>query len=495
MKLKVMTEDIKTGNTNIAILNEVDAKKLDLFAGDRIIIKGKKNSLLCIADIAYSIRIVPDSYILLYDEAVEKLNVQDNSEVTIEIAEKPASLNIIKKKLSGKALNRLEYRMIVEDIVNSRFTDIEFTYFVAACSAHNLSLREVKYLISAIVGTGTIIKPKSKIVVDKHCVGGVAGNRTTSIVVPIVAAAGYTFPKTSSRAITSPAGTADTMECLTNVSLSKKRINQVLKEVNACMVWGGALNLAPADDKIIRIEHPLSIDVNGLLLSSVMSKKKSVSATHLLIDIPWGIGSKIEDKTKAEGLKSYFETVAKALKIKIKVVLTDGRSPIGNGIGPLLESKDVIQVLKNESDAPQDLKEKGIRLAGEIFELVGTSKKGQGHLLARNILENGQAWKKMQQIIKAQGQPLQKIGPAKFKEYIHGTKSGIIKKIDNSFISKIAKIAGAPNSKAAGVYIHFSVGNKIKKDNIILTIHSNSKNKLEYAKKFCLKYLHKNICV
>ena len=486
MRLKVIKENISTGKTNIAILHISDAEKLDLFPGDRVKIKLKKNCAICIVDIAYSKRLIHPGRIILYKESAEKVKVKTNDILDIEIAKSPKSIHLIKKKLAGFKLNKKEFEEIIKDIVKDNLSDIELTYFIAACSAHNLTLTEVKYLINAIVSTGLIIKPNSKIVLDKHCVGGVAGNRTTMVVTPILAAAGYTVPKTSSKAITSPAGTANTMECLANVCLTKKQIEYTLDKVGACMVWGGALNLAPADDKIIRIEHPLSIDVSGLLLSSIMSKKISVSATHLLIDIPWGAGSKFETKNEALLLKRKFELICKLSGIKCKVILTDGRSPIGYGLGPLLEAIDVMKVLENKKDAPQDLKDKSLMLAGELFDLVGKTRKGKGKLLAKKILEDGSALKKMKEIIKFQGE-VKKPSLGRFKKTIYSKFSGKIKRIDNKHFSKLAKIAGAPGSKGAGVFILINLNEKIAKKQELFIIYASNKEKLKYATEFYIK--------
>lgn len=480
MKLKVLKANINTGKSKIAVLNYKDANELDLFAGDRIELKLKNKSTVCILDIAHTKRHVPLGKIMLYNETADFLNAKSSNIISIKIARPPKSISLIKKKLSGKKLNKIEYKVIIDDIVNDNLSDIELTYFVAACSAHNLTITEVKYLIDAIVITGSKIKPKSRIIVDKHCVGGVAGNRTTMVVTPILAAAGLTVPKTSSKAITSPAGTANTMDCLAKVCLSEKQILRVVNKVGACMVWGGALNLAPADDKIIRIEHPLSIDVSGLLLSSIMSKKIAVSATHLLIDIPWGSGSKFTTKREAKLLKKKFELITKVSGIKCKVIMTDGRSPIGYGLGPVLEAIDVIKVLKNEKDAPRDLEEKSIILAGELFDLIGKTTLGQGKILARTLLENGSALKKMNEMIAAQGKKrMPSLG--KFRKDILATKTGRIKKIDNKHFSKTAKIAGAPVSKGAGIYIHVNLKDRVNKGSKLFTIYSASKAELGYA--------------
>jgi thymidine phosphorylase len=480
LKLKVLKANISTGKRKIAILNYKDTEKLDLFLADRIELKLRNKSTTCILDIAHTERHVPVGRVLLYNETSKFLNAKNNNLVSIKIAKPPESINLIKDKLTGKKLNKSEYLTIIKDIVEDNLSDIELTYFVAACSAHNLTVNEVKHLIDAVVITGYKIKPKSKIVVDKHCVGGVAGNRTTMIVTPLLAAAGLVVPKTSSKAITSPAGTANTMECLANVSLSEKQIERVIKKVGACIVWGGALNLAPADDKIIRIEHPLSIDVSGLLLSSIISKKMAVSATHLLIDIPWGQGSKFITKKEARSLKRKFELITKISNIKCKVVMTDGKSPIGYGLGPALEAMDVMNVLKRNKNAPKDLEDKSIILAGKIFDLVGKTPIGQGKVLARTLLEDGSALRKMNEIIKAQGKKkMPSLG--KFRKVITATKSGKIRRIDNKSFSKIAKIAGAPDSKGSGVYIHINRGDKIKKGDKLFTIYSANKVELGFA--------------
>jgi thymidine phosphorylase len=293
------------------------------------------------------------------------------------------------------------------------------------------------------------------------------------------------MPKTSSRAVTSPAGTADTMEVLCNVNLDLEQMKKVVKKTNACIVWGGALNLAPADDKIIRIEKQLSIDAHGLLLSSVMSKKLSVSTTHLLIDIPYGAGAKVTTKKKARLLQSRFQKMSKLFGLKTKVILTDGSQPVGNGVGPVLECLDVLKVLQN-NDPPIDLKEKSIKMAGLMLELSGKVKKGEGYGLAKEILESGLAFRKFLEIVEAQGKNIIK-PPGKYKYRVRAGKSGRITAICNEGIARTARIAGAPKSKAAGIYLHKKRGDKARKGELIATIYAESKEKRDFAKNYFLE--------
>lgn len=485
MKLKVKPVEISTGEILIALINKSDADTLDLHKGDRVQIKNSKKSIIAIVDTTSSKKLVKKGDIGLFTETIKKLNVKTNSEVTITIEGKPKSIYYIKKKLKGEKLDYNEINHIVKDIVDNKLTNIELTYFVASTYIHELTIKETVDLTNAIINTGKVLKFNKYPIVDKHCIGGVAGNRTTMVVVPILAAAGLTVPKTSSRSITSPAGTADTMEVLCNVSFNMKQIKKIVQKTNGCMVWGGAVNLAPADDKIIRVEHPVSLDPVGQLLASILAKKKSVSATHLLIDIPVGRGAKIEKKKDAEKLKRRFEIIGKKLGMIIKVVITDGKQPIGNGIGPALEAIDVLRIFRNDKDAPQDLKEKSIELAGEILELAKKVKKGYGKKMALDLIDSGMAYKKFIDIIKAQGgkeiEPSKiKIGKLKFD--VIAKKTGSINHINGKAISKIAKIAGAPKDKGAGIYLNVHLKDKVKKGQKLYTIYSDNKEKLGYSK-------------
>ncbi|MBI5390511.1 AMP phosphorylase [Candidatus Woesearchaeota archaeon] len=484
MKLKVKDMNIRTGGVLVGLMTRKDAQHYDLHPSDRIkITKGRKTETVML-DIWDNEEKIPVGVIGLFEEVLSSLDAKGGDEITIAPANKPLSVEIIKKKLDGKKLTKQEINQIVWDIVHDKLTDIELTYFVAACYAHALDMDETTYLTLAMKNEGDQLKLKHYPVMDKHCVGGVAGNRTTMIVVPLLAAAGLCIPKTSSRSITSPAGTADTMEVLADVTLTMPQLKHVINKTGACMVWGGALNLAPADDKIIRVERPLMIDAKSQLLASVMAKKASVSATHVLVDIPYGEGSKIPTVAKANELKRDFELIAKHLDLKVKVLLTDGRQPIGNGIGPVLEARDVLWVLLNDAKAPQDLRAKAIMLAATMLEMAGKAKQGKGKKIAEDLLNTGSAYRKLVDIIQAQGakawRPEQlKLG--KELASVTAQKTGSIIAISSEAISKIARIAGAPADPQAGIFLHHHVSDKVKKGDALYTIYADNRYKLENA--------------
>lgn len=482
VKLIVKDMDIAADGILVAILNENDAKKLDLRSGDRVLVKHGKKEVTVILDISESKKAVPEGKIGLFEEVLDRLNAKHRDSVVLHFTGKPKSIKHIRDKLFGKKLSYEDLYHVVDDITNDRLTATEKTYFVSACFINGLSNEEIVNLTKAMVETGDKLKFRG-LTLDKHCVGGVPNNRTTMIVVPIIAAAGLTIPKTSSRAITSPAGTADTMECLAKVELTEKKIKQIVRKTSACMVHGGSMNLAPADDKIIEVESPLSIDAEGQLLASVMAKKYSVTANAVLIDIPRGKNTKANTKSEARHLKKMFEMLGKKLKMKTKVILTDGSQPIGNGVGPLLEAKDVLAILQNKSDAPSDLKKKALMMAGILLEMAG---KRRGHKLAKEILESGKALKKMEQIIRAQGkQRMPKLGA--FNYPVRTGKAGKIKEIDNSIIAKVARMAGAPHNKGSGLYIYKKVGEKVKKGELLYTVYAESEFKLNLAVEFMKK--------
>ena len=477
--------DISSGGVLVAVLNVKDAKKLDLHSGDRIFVKNGGKGITCILDISESDRAVPEGKIGLFEEVLDKLHIKNSIVVDIKLTGKPKSVKHIKDKLYGKRLTYKELYHVIDDITNDRLTDIEKTYFVAAGFIKGWNTEEVVDMTRAMVETGQKLKFRG-ITLDKHCIGGVPGNRTTMIVIPIVAAAGFTIPKTSSRAITSPAGTADTMECLAKVELPEEKIKRIIKKTKACIVHGGSMNLAPADDKIITVEHPLSIDAEGQLLASVMAKKYSVSANHVLIDIPMGKKVKAKNWKQAKRLKKMFHLIGRKLKMNVKVIVTDGSHPIGNGIGPLLEAMDVMAVLKHDIMAPADLRKKALTMAGILLEMTGKYRKGKGAKVAKEILESGKALKKMNQIIKAQG----KQKKLKLGEYTYPVRCGCIgrvREIDNEVISKIARIAGAPLDKGAGIYINKKSHDMIKRNSVLYTVYAENKFKLELAKEFIKK--------
>jgi thymidine phosphorylase len=416
----------------------------------------------------------------LSDAAAEKLNVSQNDTLYVSHLDPIESLSHVRAKIYNQKLDFNAYNEIITDIIKGNYSNIHLSAFIAACAGDRMDTDEISDLTKAMIASGKQLNWNKEIVVDKHCIGGLPGNRTTPLVVAIVAAYGLTMPKTSSRAITSPAGTADTMEVFTNVTLSSEEIKNVVEKEGGCIVWGGTAQLSPADDILIKIEKALDIDSEGQLIASVLSKKAAAGSTHVVIDIPVGETAKVRSTEMAQKLKAHMETVGDDVGLNVKVVITDGTQPVGRGIGPTLEAIDILKVLKNEPDAPKDLAKRAILLAGELFELSGKVEPGTGSQVAKQVLESGKSYKKFIAICEAQGR-FSKPVLAPYKAEIKAEKSGVLMRFDNRKLAKLAKLLGAPHSISAGILLNVHLGEQIEEHQLLYTVYAKYKGELNYA--------------
>jgi putative thymidine phosphorylase len=471
----------------VAMIDLKTAELMGIHKNDRISIeklsKGDKE-FSTIVDIVE--KIVKEKEIGISSEIKELFNLKEGQKVDVNLAKSPKSLEFIKKKLDKKRLSKIEIKEIIKDIVNNSLSDPEVALFVSGMYENKMDFKETIDLIKAFLESGERISFPGKFIVDKHCIGGIPGNRTTPIVVAICVAAGLTCPKSSSKAITSAAGTSDVIAAIAQVEFSTDEIKRIVKKTGGCMVWGGSLELVPADSKIIRIEKMLKIDPRAQLLASIMSKKLAVGSKYIIIDIPYGKGAKV-DKKEGLKLKKDFEKLGRHFNVNLKGVLTKGDEPIGNGVGPILELMDVIKVLNPSEERPKDLEEKSLFLAGQLFEMTGKAKKGRGTEMAREILKSGKAFEKFLEIIKAQKGSIKHMNLGKFKKDIFAKSPGKIKSIDNIKINLLARIAGCPVDNSSGLYVYHHVGEKVKSGEKILTIYSESKPRLKEA----LEYYYK----
>ncbi len=472
--------DLKTSRL-IAILNVADAKELGVLPNDRVQLLNPENniSIKVVVDVTDSI--IAENEIGIFTDIEKILGVKENSPIKVSVTTKPKSSEFIKKKMDNKKLTHEEISRIVSDIADNSLSEIEIAAFVSAVYVNGFDLDETVSMTKALIENGKIIDFGKNKVVDKHSVGGLNG-RATMIIVPIVASAGYLIPKTSSRSITSSAGTADAMEVLAEVSLSLEQIKEVVAKTGGCIAWGGAVELAPADDKIIKIEYPLSLDPEGQVIASVMAKKASVGAKFVVIDIPIGPYAKVKSKEKAEQMALKFVEVGKKLNMKVEVLLTNGFEPSGPAFGPALEAKHALKIL--EGKVFDNLAQKSVELSGALLELAGGAQKGKGYEMALEILKSGKALEKMRQIISAQNGKVfssEEIPLAPFSKKMYSKTEGEVRSINVSLLNKIARVAGAPTSKLSGVLLNIETGTKVKEKDCLFEIFSENERKLEAA--------------
>jgi len=433
------------------------------------------------------LNVVDDEAITTPDElglslqAFERLGLTPGAPVTIGHAKPPASLDAVHRKIAGERLEQADYDAIARDIAGYRYSKIEMAALLVACTETGMERDEVLALTKAMARSGETLDWQEPLVADKHCIGGIPGNRTSMLVVPIVAAHGMFIPKTSSRAITSPAGTADTMEVLAEVELSPERLREIVRKHRGCLAWGGTARLAPVDDILISVERPLSLDAPGQLVASILAKKIAAGATHLLIDIPMGPTAKVRTHAAALRLRKLFEYVGDRVGLVVEVMISDGQQPIGRGIGPVLEVRDVLQVLENDPDCPRDLREKALRLAGRVLEFDPDVRGGDGYPLARDILDSGRALDKLRAIVEAQGARDTSREPGHLCRPIAARRTGQVVAIDNLQMARIARLAGAPMDKSAGVDLYRKVGDPVREGEPLYAIHAEFGTDFSFA--------------
>lgn len=482
--LKIKRIGIDTHQELIIFINKdnIVAKSEGFASMSRVKVSTGKNSIIASLNVV-SDHLLEQDEVGLSEIAWQKLAPEPNATVTISHTPHVESFAYVRGKLFGEKFTYQAMHEIITDIVDGRYTQIQLSAFLLSCLGNRLSLEEICFLTDAMVKTGDRLDWHHEKVMDKHCVGGLPGNRTTPIVVSVVTACGLIMPKTSSRAITSPAGTADTMEVITNVNLSLEQMRTVVEKEGGCLAWGGTVNFSPSDDKLIQVERALDLDSEGQMVASILSKKLAAGATHVLIDIPVGSTAKVRHHDFAKHLAQKLKIVGQHLNLVIQTYISDGTQPVGRGIGPMLEMRDILAVLKNEQHAPQDLRERATIIAGLILEMGDYCKSGQGFDIANDTIESGKAWLKFQAICQAQG-GIKELPSPICKHEIIAPRDGIVSYINNRFIARLAKLAGAPHDKSAGIEFDIKLGKKINKGDRMFTVFAESPGELRYALDF-----------
>jgi len=416
-------------------------------------------------------------------EAFDELGLAEGSEVTIRRTPSPESRAALTRKIQGGTLTEEQYHTLIRDIVEARYPDGEVAAFLVAAT-QSLSDDEVVALARVRTRFAQRISWPDRIVVDKHSMGGIPGSRITLIVVPIVAAHGaFVMPKTSSRAITSAAGTADAMEALAKVELNPAELRTCVETARGCIAWNGRLNHSAVDDVMNAITRPLGIDSNRWSVASILSKKLTAGSTHVIVDLPFGPRAKLKSEAEAQELATLFETVGARLGLVVNAFATDGSRPIGRGIGPALECRDVGWVLDNDPQAPVDLVEKALFFASRILAwdpALGSVAAGRAR--AEHLLRSGAARAAFERIIDAQGRREPPVAPGLLVHTVRSAKAGTITEIDGWAVAGIARRAGAPFDKAAGIDLRRHVGDSVAVGDPLFAIHASASSDLDEAK-------------
>lgn len=474
--------DIEQGSYEV-LLNVNDAEELGVHPLDHVRIYCERGSLAAVANITSTL--LNRGEVGVFTEVAKALALKDGDLVNAVPSERPQSIAYIRKKMNGQKLSGEEIRVIIKDIVDNNLSDIELSAYVSAIEMRGMDMDEITDMVKAMVETGEAIVFEKSPIVDVHSIGGLPGNKYALLTIPIVAANGITIPKTSSRAITSPSGIADTMEVLAPVSLTPQKIKFIAESVGGTLVWGGSVNLAPADDKIIRAEYPLSLDPKSQVLASIMAKKKAAGIELLLIDIPMGKGAKVETEDEARLLAQDFVELGRRVGIRVECAVTYGSQPLGRAIGPALEAREALMALEGKY-APRSLVEKSCALAGILLEMAGVVERSKGKELAEETLRSGKALSKLREIMAAQGGnpgiTSDDIKIGKYSYDMTAWEDGYVQMVNNSAVIQICRTAGAPKDKGAGMVLWAKMGSQVKRGDRLYTIYAENDVKLERAK-------------
>jgi AMP phosphorylase len=482
LTLSVKPIEMESGY-NLVLLHERDAEELGVYVGDRVRLSSPSSSL--VAAVNLTGEMVGRGEVGTLLEVSRRMGLKAGDRVTVSPLPPPVSVEAIRKKMEGKRLTGEEIGEIVRDIVQNNLTPTEISAFVVAEYTRGMSMEEIVSLTLQMVETGERLRLERGPVVDVHSIGGVPGNKYALVTVPIAVAGGLTVPKTSSRAITSAAGTADVMEVLANVSFSLGEIKEIVERVGGVIVWGGSVSLAPADDLLIRTERVLRIDPPCQMLASVMAKKLAEGVEHLLIDLPTGPGAKVREAEEARSLAQDFMELGRRLRVRVEVALTYGGQPLGRAVGPALEAREALEALAG--GGPNSLREKALSLAGVMLEMGGRAPLGRGREAAWELLRSGKAEEKMREMIEAQGGD-PKVKPEDLpvgdkRATVEAPSDGYVTHIYNERITAIACAAGAPRSRGAGLRLFVKRGHKVNRGEKLFEIYAEHESKLEEALK------------
>lgn len=481
MKLSATVIDIPTP---FLLLSGTDAKQIGIRAGDRVKIHNPVNGKTAVSPVTTSDQILKTGMTVLSEALNTTLNITTGNEVEITAAKRPESIDIIRKKMDGGKFTPQDTACIIHDITDHTLSPLETSAYLTATYIRGLDMDETEYLAREIAASGDTITFNKTPIVDKHSIGGVPGNKITLITVPVIAAAGLLIPKTSSRAITGAGGTADLMEALAPVDFSAAEIKEMTEKTGGVIIWGGATNIAPADDILINCEYPLKINSRGKMLASIMAKKMAVGSTACVIDIPVGPGAKVPTEQEGRTLANDLIELGRRLGISVECAITYGGAPVGRSIGVNLEVAEALKILEGKK-AANSLLQKSCAIAGIALEMTGTAEHGTGTDAAMKLVSNGKALQKMKDIIEIQGgDPDIKssdLTPGEFAYNITSPSEGYVTSVKNRTLIDIARTAGSPADHGAGLYLHKKPGERVKKGETLITIYADKDWKLSGA--------------
>lgn len=412
--------------------------------------------------------------------------------------------DIINKKKHNEELTDEELSFFINGYINGEIPEYQVSALLMAIYFNGLSRKETVSLTHKIMNSGDLIDLSEieGIKVDKHSSGGV-GDTTTLILAPLVSSCGVPVAKMSGRGLGHTGGTLDKLEAISGFNINLT-IDEFVKQVNETKVAvvGQTKNIAPADKKLYSLRDvTATVDNIGLIAASIMSKKLASGSDKIVLDVKVGSGAFVKTLDEAIELATEMVNIGTDMNKETIAIITDMEQPLGYAIGNAIEVKEAIDTLKYKG--PEDLTELCIIFASTMVYLgKGADSLENAKKLVINNLKNGKAFDKFVEFVKAQGgDENQILNPnllegVDYKEDIIADKEGFILDIKSDEIGIAAMILGAGREKitdtitmGAGVFFNKKIGDFVKKGDIIGTILTNKKDKIEESKKIILSSL------
>lgn len=393
-------------------------------------------------------------------------------------------IDIITKKRLNEELTRDEIKFFVNGYLDGSIKDYQMSSLLMAIVINGMSDRETIDLTDIMLHSGDVIDLSKidGIIVDKHSTGGV-GDKVTLVLGPLLASLGIKIAKMSGRGLGHTGGTIDKLESIKgfNTKISIDEFIEQVNKINIALV-GQTGNLVPADKKIYALR-----DVTGtvssipLIASSIMSKKIASGADIILIDVKVGSGALIKNLDDARKLSNLMVKIGKAYRKPTICIITNMDEPLGYAIGNALEVEEAINTLKG--NGPSDLLEVVITLCSIIIGAVKKIPNEEAKNLLFKQLNNGEAYKKFEELVKYQGGDIKSLKVSDKVFSIKSDKSGYISKIDAEALGEIAKLIGAGRNTLedkidyeVGLVLNKKVGDKVEKDEELLKVYLKDKD-------------------
>ena len=405
--------------------------------------------------------------------------------------------DIILKKRDGFELSKEEIAFFIKNYVNNIIPDYQASALAMAIYFQGMNKKEISFLTDSMLHSGEIIDLSSinGVKIDKHSTGGV-GDKTSLVLGPLVASCGAKVAKMSGRGLGHTGGTLDKLESIKGVSVNVSKEN-FIKQVNdiGIAIIGQTGDLVPADKKLYALRDvTATVDSIPLIASSIMSKKLASGADTILLDVKFGSGAFMKDIKSAEELASTMVEIGKHLNRDTKAVLTDMDQPLGMAIGNSLEVIEACETLKGRG--PKDLVELCLNLGAIILKQAHIEEDiEKGKVLLQSKIDNLEAFKKLEELIKYQGgdisylEDYSKFEKSKYQKEIYSSKEGYVEKISALEIGECAMHLGAGRATkddvidmSSGIVLNKKVGDFVKKGELLLTCYTNKENVEEIYK-------------